>query len=49
MAYWCQAATKPMRRDMPSVTQRNTPPDHPEASSAETKAVGIRKMMAGST
>jgi hypothetical protein len=38
-----------MRGDMPSVTHRKTPPDHPEASSAETRAVGIRKMMAGST
>ena len=49
MAYWCQAATNPMFGEMPSVTHRNTPPDHPEASSAETRAVGMRKMIAGST
>jgi hypothetical protein len=49
MAYWCQAATNPMLGDMPSVTQRKTPPDHPEASSADTSAVGMRKMIAGST
>ena len=35
--------------EIPSVTHRNTPPDQPEASSADTSAVGIRKMMAGST
>ena len=43
MAYWCQAATKPMFGEMPSATQRNTPPDQPDASSAEANAVGIRK------
>ena len=49
IAYWCQAATKPMFGEIPSVTHRKTPPDQPEASSAETRAVGIRKMMAGRT
>jgi hypothetical protein len=38
-----------MLGDMPSVTQRNTPPDQPEASSAETSAVGIKNTIAGST
>jgi len=35
--------------DMPSVTHRYTPPDQPEASSADTRAVGMRNTMAGST
>src|SRR3954465_9596147 len=32
---------------MPSLTQRNTPPDQPDASSAATSDCGSRKMTAG--
>ena len=47
MANWHQTARNPIGFEMPSLTQRYTPPLQPEASSAETSDVGIRNTSAG--
>jgi hypothetical protein len=47
MANWHHTARKPIRGEIPWLTQLYTPPSHPDASSAETSAVGIRKKILG--
>lgn len=47
--HWSQIARKPVRAPIASPTQRNTPPclsENIAASSAATRAVGMRKTMA---
>ena len=47
MANWHQTASRPHFADIPSLTQRKTPPVQPDASSAATSAWGSRKTIAG--
>src|SRR6185295_18767804 len=47
MANWHHTASRPHAGERPSLTQRNTPPVHPDASSAATSDCGSRKMIAG--
>lgn len=47
MANWHHTARNPRGFDSPSLTHRYTPPDQPDASSAETSEVGSRNTIAG--
>jgi hypothetical protein len=49
IANWHHTASSPHFGDIPSLTQRNTPPFHPEANSAATSDCGSRNTIAGTT